>query len=143
ASSSLSKETLRGPGESLGDVLERVPGLQIARSGTQADVSTASIRGAEAKQVPVYLGGIRLNDEVSGAADLSLAPLQMLERVDVDRGNAPFEADRLGVGGAIFLRIKRPCGVGAGAGGLIGSFGERGAWAFGSAGDRRAGTLLS
>ncbi len=143
ASSSLPERMLRGAGDTLTDALERVPGLQLQRAGGQADIATASLRGADAKQVPVYLGGVRLNDEVSGTADLSLVPLPMLERVDVYRGNAPITADRLGIGGAIYLHPRRPRSAGARVGLRLGSFGERGAIALGEFGTGSASTLLA
>lgn len=134
---------LERPGADAADVLADVPGVQVTRTGSSADLSTASIRGATSAQTPVYLAGIRLNDDVTGTADLSLVPLWMLDRVEVFRGNAPAEADRLGIGGAIFLEPKLPRDSRVGAGAQIGSFGERAAWLGGAVGDRSAGALVA
>jgi vitamin B12 transporter len=143
ASSVLSGDQLSGPGLSAADVLARVPGVQVSRTGAQADVATASIRGADARQVPVYLAGVRLNDEVSGTADLSSVPLWMIDRVEIYRGNAPSAADRLGMGGAIFFWPKLPRAGGVGAGAELGSFGERDAHAWGALGSSRAAALVA
>src|SRR6187431_28249 len=102
ASTVISGADLERAGASSAEILARVPGVQVNRTGAQSDLATASIRGADAAQVPVYLAGIRLNDDVSGTADLSTVPLFMIERVEVYRGNAPLKSDRLGLGGAIF-----------------------------------------
>lgn len=143
ASTVLGPAALGGSGQSAADVLERVPGVQITRTGASSDVATASLRGADARQVPVYLAGVRLNDELSGTADLSSVPVWMLERVEVYRGNAPDRADRLGIGGAIFFVPRSPRGTHAGAGVGVGSFGAREAWGYGEVGDARAGSLVA
>lgn len=143
AATSLSGESLSGAGLSAADVLSRVPGVQVTRTGAQSDVATASIRGADADQVPVYLAGVRLNDEVSGTADLASVPLWLIERVEVFRGNAPEAADRLGIGGAIFFwpRVPRATRLGGGVG--LGSFGERQGWVFAELGSPRAASLVA
>jgi iron complex outermembrane receptor protein len=55
----------------------------------------------------VYLGAVRINDEVGGAADLSTVPRFLLERVEVYRGHAPARLTQLGLGGAIVLVPRR------------------------------------
>lgn len=126
-------DALRAPGTSSADVLSRVPGVEVTRTGSSSDLATAAIRGATSAQTPVYLAGVRLNDDVSGAADLSTLPLFLIERVEVYRGNAPLEADRLGIGGAVFFEPRFPASTEIGAGGSLGSFGQRGLWATGAA----------
>ena len=89
-------------------MLRTQPGVAVTESGGYGAPSTAAIRGATAADTPVYLAGIRLNDDVGGTADLSLVPLWLIDRVEIYRGNAPLEADRLGPGGAIFFEPRRP-----------------------------------
>lgn len=143
ASTVLSGESLHRAGQSASDVLARVPGVQIARTGAQSDLATASIRGSDSSQVPVYLAGIRINDEVTGIADLSTVPLWMIERVEVYRGNAPESADRLGMGGAIFFWPKQPRTTRLGASASAGSYGERAGWLAYEAGSERAGSIVA
>lgn len=118
-------EPLRSAGIHATDVLRTQPGVQVIESGGVGTPATASIRGATAADTPVYLGGVRLNDDVGGTADLSLIPLWLIDRIEIYRGNAPIEADRLGPGGAIFFEPKRPSRTMAGAGGTVGSFGAK------------------
>src|SRR5690606_15417395 len=113
------------------------------RAGAQSDLSTASIRGSDSSQVPVYLAGIRINDDVSGSADLSTVPIWMIERAEVFRGNAPEAADRLGLGGAIFFWPRQPRATRAGASAGAGSFGERGGWLAYEAGTSGGGALVA
>jgi vitamin B12 transporter len=124
ASFVIRREEIRSPGAGVADALARVPGVQVSRSGAGSELATAAIRGATAAQTPIYLAGIRLNDDVTGTADLSTVPLHSLDRIEVYRGNAPLQADRLGIGGAVFLEptLPRLSRVGIGAG--LGSFGE-------------------
>lgn len=125
ASAAIVGEKLREPGATSADVLATVPGVQVSRSGSSSDLSTASIRGATSAQTPVYLAGVRLNDDLTGTADLSTIPLSLVRRVEVYRGSTPVELDRAGIGGAVLFeprfepQTKLAAGVGAG------SFGER------------------
>ncbi|WP_437616715.1 TonB-dependent receptor [Sorangium sp. So ce834] len=130
AGSVLGRDRLAGAGLEAADVLRTQPGVQVTESGGFGGPATAAIRGATAAQTPVYLAGVRLNDDVAGTADLSLVPLWLVERVEIYRGNAPIEADRLGPGGAIFFEPRRPSRTTAGVGATAGSFGARRGWAF-------------
>lgn len=113
-------DELRVPGASAADVLARLPGIQVSRTGSSSDLATVAIRGATSAQTPIYLAGIRLNDDVSGTTDLSALPLFLIDRVEVYRGNAPADADQLSIGGAIFFEPRLPrrthLSVGMGAG---------------------------
>jgi iron complex outermembrane receptor protein len=143
ASSIVRRAALERPGADAVDVLEDVPGVQVTRTGSGADLATASIRGATSAQTPIYLAGIRLNDDVTGTADLSQVPLWMLDRVEVFRGNAPLAADRLGIGGAIFFEPMLPSRSRLGAGAEIGSFGELSTWTGGAAAGDGAAALFA
>ncbi len=136
-------EELKRPGATAVDAIAASPGVEPSRSGAGSDFATISIRGAPSAQLPVYLAGIRLNDDVTGAADLSTIPLFFLDRIEIYRGNAPADADRLGIGGAVFFEPKLPRGTHAGVMAGAGSFGELTFGAYGSLGDERAGALFS
>ena len=119
---------LARPGANAAAILSRVPGVQVSETGSSSDLSTASVRGATSAQTPVYLAGVRLNDDLTGTADLSLIPLWMLGRAEVYRGNAPADADRLGIGGAIYFEPRMPRKNRLLAGAQVGSFGQRAGW---------------
>lgn len=124
------RERLRAPGLRASEVLRTQPGVQVSETGGAGALATASVRGATAAQTPVYLAGIRINDDIGGTADLALIPLWLVHRVEVYRGNAPLEADRAGIGGAIFFDPERPGDLRPTAGMLVGSFGARAAWTY-------------
>ncbi len=142
AGSVIREERLGAPGLQAGDVLRTQPGVTVLETGGYGSPSTASIRGATAAQTPVYLAGIRLNDDVGGTADLSLVPLWLLHRVEVYRSNAPLAGDQLGIGGAIFFEPRRPRRTEVSAGVLSGSFDAHALWAVAGGGDERAAGLV-
>src|SRR5512142_2823709 len=110
ASTVLRREDLDSPGITAAAALTRVPGVQVQQTGSSSDLATASIRGTTSAQTPVYLAGIRLNDDLSGTADLSTVPVWMLDRVEIYRGNAPANAELLGIGGAVLFEPRYPRG---------------------------------
>ncbi len=143
ASSSLSGEALRRPGASAADLLATVPGVQVSRTGSASDLATAAIRGATSAQTPVYLAGVRLNDDVTGTADLSTLPLALLQRVDVYRGNSPVDVDRLGIGGAVLFEPRLPRRNELSAGVAAGSFAARSAFMSFAVRDGKAAALTA
>ncbi len=142
ASTVIKAERLRAPGLRAADLLRSQPGLQVAESGGAGSLATAGVRGATSAQTPVYVGGIRINDDVAGTADLSLVPLWLMRRVEIYRGNAPVQADRAGIGGAIFFEPERPSNLRPTAGGMLGSFGARSGWAYAGVGDNRSAAAV-
>ena len=122
ASTVIKGDALEAPGASLADVIARAPSVRLTRTGSSADVTTAGLRGASTAETPVYLGGVRLNDEISGAADLSLVPLFWLKRVELYRGNGPVALGTIGLGGAISLVPGLPTHNELRFGGGLGSF---------------------
>ncbi len=141
AGSVITREEVAAPGKTALDLLRGQVGVQVAETGGAGMPGTASIRGATPAQLPVYLAGVRINDEVAGTADLSRVPLWLIDRIEIYRGNAPIEADRLGVAGALFFEPRWPRGRELDAGAMGGSFGTRGAWTWASFGDRDGGLL--
>jgi vitamin B12 transporter len=143
ASSVLRQDDLRSPGETTADVLLELPSVQVARTGAASELATAAVRGTTSAQTPVYLAGIRLNDDVTGTADLSTVPLFMLRRIEVYRGNAPLDADRLGMGGAIFLDpiLPRSSRLEAGIG--VGSYRELSTWGHAAIGGEGGSALFA
>lgn len=142
AATVIEREELSAPGVRLPEVLRGQAGVQVTESGGAGAPATASIRGATPAQLPVYLAGVRLNDDVAGTADLSRIPLWLVQRLEIYRGNAPPEADRLGIAGALFFEPRWPRGRELGAGGTLGSYGTRQLWTYGSVGDRDAAVLV-
>ncbi len=132
AGSTIRRDQLDGPALQASDVLRTQPGLLITESGGLGAPSTAAIRGASAASVPIYLADVRLNDDVGGTADLSMVPLWLINHIEIYRGNAPLESDRLGPGGAIFFVPQRPVKNAARLGLEGGSWGAKKVWGSGA-----------
>ena len=142
AGSTIRRVDLGRPGLDAGEALRTEVGTSVTETGGLGAAATASIRGATAAETPVYLGGVRINDDVAGAADLSTLPLWLIERVEIYRGNAPFEADRFGIGGAIFFEPLRPHDTRLALGAGAGSYGSSSAWTYATAGDDEHALLV-
>ncbi len=125
SSTRVDRHRLTRPGADASRVLAEVPGAQLSRSGSGAELATVSLRAASSAQTPVYLGRVRLNDDLTGTADLSRVPLWMLDRVEVYRGATPVELDQWGIGGAVVFEPRRARRSGVNLGGSVGSFGAR------------------
>jgi len=143
ASTVLRRGDLESPGADAAYELARVPGVQVQRSGGGSDLATASIRGTNSAQTPVYLAGIRLNDDLSGTADLSTVPLWMLDRVEIYRGHAPFGLEATGIGGAILFEPRIAHGPELRGGFTVGSFGNRSVYGSAGEGSNRSGALFA
>ena len=143
AGSVITREQLAGPGLSAAEALRGEVGVQETELGGTGAPATASLRGATAEQTPVYLAGVRLNDEVGGVADLSQIPIWFLDRVEVYRGHGPVEAETLGIGGALYFEPRQPRRDEAATGAMVGSYGTRGAWAYAGHGDDSGGALAA
>lgn len=142
ASSLIRGAALRGAGQSASDVLRRQTGVSVTETGGYGALSTAAIRGATSAQTSVFLAGLRLNDDLTGDADLSRVPLWMVGRVEVYRGAVPLEADPWGIGGAIFLDPRVPTRTEAAVSTTAGSFGTRALEGRLALGNERAAALV-
>lgn len=104
----LEQSSWRGGAHSAGSVLARAAGVSVREQGGVGGYSTLSIRGASAKQVPIYLDGVLLNDPQHQAVDLADIPLHALDRIEVYRGSAPLVLGGGSLGGAVHLQSARP-----------------------------------
>ncbi|HHH11998.1 MAG TPA: TonB-dependent receptor, partial [Sorangium sp.] len=139
----LRERDMQSAGATLAELLTQSPGVEVTRAGGSADLATVAVRGSSAAQLPVYLGGVRLNDEITGSIDLSTLPVWMLHRMQLQRGHSGLQADRLGVAGALLLvpRIARRTEGRLRLG--LSSFGGRSAALSAAFGNGRAASLLA
>lgn len=83
--------------QSVGELLQGVPGVEIQNTGGLGNGKKISIRGSPTNQVLVLLDGMPLNDALMGEVDLSEVPINIIEKIEVYRGGT---SPRFG-GGAI------------------------------------------
>ena len=125
ATTVISKEEMEdSQSENAADLLRRVPGLTVLRSGDEGKVASVFTRGTESDQTLIMFDGVRLNSPYIGGYDLSLLTTSGIERVEVARGpySALWGADA--IGGVINV-IPRIAGDGFAAT-LFGEGGEHG-----------------
>jgi vitamin B12 transporter len=96
-----------GLGQSLDSVVAKAPGVYIRRSGGFGSQTLLSVRGLSGSNVGIVLDDLPLSSVGFSASDLSLFPLELLESVEVYRGDGPirFQAP---LGGLIHLRTRKP-----------------------------------
>ncbi len=84
--------------ENAADVLRRVPGVTVARSGDEGKQTSVFTRGTNSNQTLVLFDGVRLNSPYIGGYDLSLLTTAGLDRIEVARGpySALWGADAVG-----------------------------------------------
>ena len=89
--------------ESVSQVLSTSVGVQVRNLGGLGSYGSASIRGSTAAQVPVYLDGVLLNSGGFSSVNLGDLSLDILESIEVYRGNTPISLGARSIGGAISL----------------------------------------
>ena len=125
----------------LGDVLERLAGLHVLRTGEFGDYLGVSIQGSSENQVNVYVNGVLKNPGGDPSLFLGDFDLARVERVEIYKGLAPDDLPGSPMGGAINIITRetgRDEGLGLDAALGAGSFGtfrtsgsldfNRGAW---------------
>jgi len=84
--------------ENVAELLRRVPGITVMRSGDEGKVTSVFTRGTESDHTLVLFDGVRLNSPYFGGYDWSTLSTAGLERVEVARGpySALWGADAVG-----------------------------------------------
>ena len=97
------------PVHNLGEALNYTPGLFIDSNGGLGSQATASIQGSLARQVSVFMDGVRLNMQANPIVDLSYLSLENVERIEVYRGGAS-SVWGSALGGVINIITPEPSG---------------------------------
>ena len=90
----------------LGDVLARLPGVEMARNGGLGGITSVYLRGAETRFTAVFIDGVRLDSQGTGGASWDVIPLSQVDRIEVLRGpaGAVYGSDAMGGVIQIFTR---------------------------------------
>lgn len=87
----------------LGELFEKIPGLMV-RMNNPGGVSSLSFRGLSASHTKVKYNGQELNSPLSGQFDFSLLPVDFVDQVEIQAGNASLEEQAGALGGTIVLK---------------------------------------
>ena len=129
-----------GP-QSLAQLLQRQPGVEITSTGGPASTTSVFLRGANRGHTLVLIDGLRVGASTSGATSLEAIPLDQIDHIEILRGPASSLYGADAVGGVIQIFTRRATGplafnadVGYGAydtrNASAGASGEVGAWRF-------------
>jgi vitamin B12 transporter len=100
------EELRRGGAQSLAELLQRQPGVEIVQNGGPGASSGVFLRGANAAQTLVLVDGLRIASSTAGAAALEAIPLDQVERIEILRGpsSSLYGADAIGGVVQVFTR---------------------------------------
>lgn len=96
-------------GRSLGEVLQRFAGAQLASNGGRGNAQTISIRGSS--QIILLVDGVRFGSATAGDPSLQQIPLESIERIEVVHGPASALYGSDAIGGVIQIFTKQGKGV--------------------------------
>ncbi|UJR83134.1 TonB-dependent receptor plug domain-containing protein [Sandaracinus amylolyticus] len=130
-------------GESLREVIARVPGARALGTGGLGHSLGLSLRGADVAHSTVMLGDLPLTGPDLGAFDLGVLDLGSIAAIEVYRGGAPAMLGEGAIGGVIRLVPSRAEGRGAGASLAYGSFDTAIARAWGAVRSGRLASLVA
>jgi vitamin B12 transporter len=92
---------------SVTDLLQRVPGVQVAQSGGRGSVPGIYIRGTSSAQTLVLVDGQRIGSSSSGDSNLQHLNIEQIERVEVLRGSRSVIYGSDAIGGVIQIFTRR------------------------------------
>ncbi|AYM96041.1 TonB-dependent receptor [Acidovorax sp. 1608163] len=91
----------------LGDLLARLPGVEMSRNGGPGTQTSLFLRGAESRFTAVYIDGVRMDSQATGGAAWEAIPLGLIDRIEVLRGPAGAVYGSDALGGVIQIFTKR------------------------------------
>src|SRR5215471_11666216 len=99
-------EIARAGAQSLAELLQRQPGVQIVASGPPGSTTGAFLRGANSNQTLVLIDGLRVGSSSSGTSPLEAIPLDIIDHIEILRGPAAslYGADAIGGVVQVFTR---------------------------------------
>jgi vitamin B12 transporter len=106
------EEIIRSGVQSLTELLQRQPGVEIIQNGGPASVSGALIRGANRGQTLVLIDGLRVGSSSAGATTFEAIPLEQIDHIEILRGPASSLYGADAIGGVVQVFTKKSEGTG-------------------------------
>jgi len=92
---------------SVSEVLDARTGIVINDYGPKGASQNVSMRGSTSAQVLILVDGVRMNSALSGGVDLSLIPVDNIERIEIVRGGSSALHGADAMGGVINIITKK------------------------------------
>src|SRR5690606_6457994 len=125
-------EIERSQAPTLGDLLARQVGVDLARTGGPGSAGTVFLRGGNATHALVLVDGIRVSSTGQGVFDFAHLPLDQIERIEIVRGPRAAIWGSDAISGVIHIFTRDPAASARlhagsyGRHGLVGAFGRSG-----------------
>ncbi len=103
-------EILRSGVQSLAELLQRQPGVEVTQNGGPGGTAGAYLRGANTGQTLVLIDGLRAGSASSGATSLEAIPLDQIDHIEILRGPASSLYGADAIGGVVQVFTKRTSG---------------------------------
>ena len=105
------EEIARAGAQSLAELLQRQPGIQISMNGGAGATSAVFLRGVNGNQTLVLIDGMRVGSATAGATALEAIPLDLIDHIEILRGPASSLYGADAVGGVIQVFTRRGDGA--------------------------------
>jgi len=106
------EEIARSGVQSLTELLQRQPGVEVIQNGGPGSVSGALLRGANRGQTLVLVDGLRVGSSSAGATTFEAIPLDQIDHVEILRGPASSLYGADAIGGVVQVFTKQAQGTG-------------------------------
>jgi vitamin B12 transporter len=89
------------------DLLQAQAGVEVTQQGGQGKLSGVFLRGTKTAQTLILVDGVRLENPLSGGANLEFLPLSMIDRIEISRGPASSFYGSAAMGGVIQIFTRQ------------------------------------
>ena len=104
-------EIVRAGVQSLAELLQRQPGVQISMNGGAGSTSAVFLRGVNGNQTLVLIDGMRVGSATAGTTTLEAIPLDLIDHIEILRGPASSLYGADAIGGVIQVFTRRGGGA--------------------------------
>ncbi|QUM75763.1 TonB-dependent receptor [Moritella sp. 24] len=103
----LHREDFIDSSQTLGDLLQKINGIQIRQISGLGNPASVSIRGSSSKQVQLYIDGQLINDSQFGGFDVNQLPTEQIDSIEISKSQA-LGTGSTPIGGVIRINTYNP-----------------------------------